>query len=1022
MIAEKPAFVYLFLAVCTLIAILIRGYSFGTEDQNLYLPFVLHWQNPSLFPHDALLTLGYAKESIAWRLFAWMGEVVTLKTLFLVIYVSASYTVLLLVYKTALAWWHTSGAAWLAVFLWIPSFPVPGVANPTFDSYLTTRILGTLLGLLAIYLFIRSKDWWLGLAFLAGTTVHVISILPVAAGLGLACLVQRRWKALFSLSAGFSVGAATILFMASSGGLNHQMFMIYDSKWLSIVKMVDHELFPNIWPAGTWYVLLIYIAIFYALYFLRNRQGGSDRRERSVVTINTGIIALSVIGLIGVFYSIAILIQICTFRGYLLFIYLLTIYFAGVVTPFLESNKGIYRVAGIWLAASWVTGDITSRWWAVVIITAFAFAEVFKRKVEHHRLSKEMTIRIILIGCLVVVLLKALTWFGFISLAFAFPAENALFEAATISAIIFVIWKLKPGLRRSFGTALFPVALSVFLIVSPSTFMVEYCRDFSWIRKSYGTAIVQKVVRAETTDRENKIRRKMCQLVKETVPENGTVIVPPDWKHFRVWSWRSPFVTYKDGAPVEFSQAYAFEWEHRIHAVNGYGHRGSILIRTPDLDLSEAEVRRLASDYSRINLCFIITTRDYTFPLIGRAGRYKLFRIESSASTGTDAGAGCFKSIVTKDKHSDDYSPGATERVFTLESRDPRHAQINILNKGDHTARFHLILNGQGFYSTVDDIISTIKAMSDEIPNEKLVRKVWRFTRDNFQHSYPLTSGNWINNPAIFLNSIGFGFCDDAAILNSELWKQMGLQTRIWNLSGHVVSEVFSNGRWEMYDSDMGVYYLKGNGSVAGVKDLERESSLITDPVDKFSYLPPMGLESAYSERLAQMYSSTEDNRISSWHFIKSSPEPVFELPPGGELSITNESSGNIKTSNIEGNRHPIDSKWLVTLRLPRKWRGSINPFLILAGVRGYGKITIWKQSFPIGSDVLNTQIHNWTRFISSAFLTVDGWAEVDYLINQKLFHFQPVNTLVLEGKDLSGCELKIPENSQKNPQAMTQR
>jgi len=83
------------------------------EDQNLYLPFLLKWNDPSLFPADLLLTQGFARESAVWALLAVLGRVVSLEAVFLGAYLAASYATLFFVHRLARAWWDDGAAAFV---------------------------------------------------------------------------------------------------------------------------------------------------------------------------------------------------------------------------------------------------------------------------------------------------------------------------------------------------------------------------------------------------------------------------------------------------------------------------------------------------------------------------------------------------------------------------------------------------------------------------------------------------------------------------------------------------------------------------------------------------------------------------------------------------------------------------------------------------------------------------------------------------------------------------------------------
>src|SRR5690606_26197140 len=84
-----------------------------------------------------------------------------------------------------------------------------------------------------------------------------------------------------------------------------------------------------------------------------------------------------------------------------------------------------------------------------------------------------------------------------------------------------------------------------------------------------------------------------------------------------------------------------------------------------------------------------------------------------------------------------------------------------------------------------------------------------------------------------------------------------GREARVWGLGGHVIPEVRVNGKWVVYDPDLGVYYRKPDGSIAGVDDLAAGPTLITSPVDP---LYPIVDPEPYGQYIGMVYGSSEDN------------------------------------------------------------------------------------------------------------------------------------------------------------------
>lgn len=115
--------------------------------------------------------------------------------------------------------------------------------------------------------------------------------------------------------------------------------------------------------------------------------------------------------------------------------------------------------------------------------------------------------------------------------------------------------------------------------------------------------------------------------------------------------------------------------------------------------------------------------------------------------------------------------------------------------------------------------------------------KAWR------THWYPPYTSEEMHDPVKLVGVYGYGFCDDAAQVTEQLARRAGLRARVWELDGHVVSEIYFDGRWHIVDADMEKTYAHPDGYLAGVEDLAADPSL--DP--EYGYL----------------YSSTHDNFIS---------------------------------------------------------------------------------------------------------------------------------------------------------------
>ena len=88
-------------------------------------------------------------------------------------------------------------------------------------------------------------------------------------------------------------------------------------------------------------------------------------------------------------------------------------------------------------------------------------------------------------------------------------------------------------------------------------------------------------------------------------------------------------------------------------------------------------------------------------------------------------------------------------------------------------------------------------------------------------------------DPLKLLNSYGFGLCYHIAPLLEAVWEAGGFQdARVWFLTGHTVTEVFYDGAYHYFDSDMLGYNAIGKGDVkklpiASVRQIEQDENII---------------------------------------------------------------------------------------------------------------------------------------------------------------------------------------------------
>lgn len=195
-----------------------------------------------------------------------------------------------------------------------------------------------------------------------------------------------------------------------------------------------------------------------------------------------------------------------------------------------------------------------------------------------------------------------------------------------------------------------------------------------------------------------------------------------------------------------------------------------------------------------------------------------------------------------------------------------------------------------------------------ETPREK-AEAVWRFFLTDgrfvkpgmFYHipgwSYEEPMGE-VLDPIKLVNSYGFGLCYQDAPLLQATWQALGMPARVWFLTGHTVAEVFYDGAYHYYDSDMMGYTTTGSGPVwsspvASVQQLASDPTIITGKllspkitragaVDAPWY--PADVRADAVKDLAELFSTREDNYLYAGERYPGGHTMDFTLRPGERM------------------------------------------------------------------------------------------------------------------------------------------
>jgi hypothetical protein len=108
---------------------------------------------------------------------------------------------------------------------------------------------------------------------------------------------------------------------------------------------------------------------------------------------------------------------------------------------------------------------------------------------------------------------------------------------------------------------------------------------------------------------------------------------------------------------------------------------------------------------------------------------------------------------------------------------------------------------------------------------EKAIALWWQ----QVQHRFHFEGDNReLASPVKVFNIYGHNTCGNDSICMAGLWKTAGLKVAPARLVGHCVTQVFYDGRWNLFDGDMhSMYLLRDNETIAGEQDLVRDHDLI---------------------------------------------------------------------------------------------------------------------------------------------------------------------------------------------------
>ena len=198
--------------------------------------------------------------------------------------------------------------------------------------------------------------------------------------------------------------------------------------------------------------------------------------------------------------------------------------------------------------------------------------------------------------------------------------------------------------------------------------------------------------------------------------------------------------------------------------------------------------------------------------------------------------------------------------LFQLEGNPKCSAlEINISNPNTSLVQFYITPKAIDFGSYQTLIAGIIKP---EMTEKEKALKLWNFTSKWSKMGIPPSRNREPCDPLKLFNSIEFALCGGINSALANLDSLAGLRSRVYHLSGHVVSEVFYNDEWHMFDADRSIYFLDDKGEVASVEYISNHPEIIYAQRNRIRNWAGMKLSYKMMQRV---YSTKHNNTVNEW-------------------------------------------------------------------------------------------------------------------------------------------------------------
>jgi len=214
-----------------------------------------------------------------------------------------------------------------------------------------------------------------------------------------------------------------------------------------------------------------------------------------------------------------------------------------------------------------------------------------------------------------------------------------------------------------------------------------------------------------------------------------------------------------------------------------------------------------------------------------------------------------------------------------------------------------------------------------------------------------------------------------------------------------VTPELLIDGRWQMFDPDIAIYYFQRDGQIANVPELAADPGLVESPQSPI--FEPGENDWGYGSTVAAIYGTTSNNTIANIASTEEFHGSRITLPAGSRLIYPG--VWTPAPVGYDGIVPSIISQFRqARVEIPAGVTGPIGVPWVLVDVLGTGNVRIDTSTFTGQTAQLRTFLTQPGKAVTEIEITAnpDGMALI-MLINPLWYDMLGSNTLVLTGKDV---------------------